>query len=1297
MAMKLMSGATTGKMKPMDLTGYYDTVNKNIERRNKEAYYRALAEEAERQKREAEKMQSARALAVETAKGVLGIGKEMGKEVVGQAAAVGQGLIDVIRPWKDPNQSINVFGREFRTPAGAGTAAGQRFAEGDIKGGAGELLSGAIDIVSTLYTPALGVRVFKGGRIVKGTLEAAQTAAVYGGGYGLSEGLKKGEDIKGTLKEGAKGSATGFAGGLVLGGGTAMLGKTFAKKEVYKTNPEKVIEVIGEKKTLDDFVATRPDLSIQQVKTLGKDLDGNKPQARFEWDNKNNRGVILMTPEANDLTLAHEVGHYIDRIYPDVLGRNIDEINTLTGGKQNINEDFALAVAQVLSNEDARSIAPGLTKDLNEIVKIELPTKEVAVGKVEEIKPKTIKAKSEKVDPLYKEARKYKSAEEFVKADFEKSNQTTLYQDIRNLAKRVKSVDKVDEAIINEFGTDPIITLYRGTNPNLRPSVFESDASGLGKFWSPNKSHSEIFVRQTGKMYEVKIKASELLKSRLKGETSLPSGEIQLHSSLQKGAIESKTKSQLIDIWNKANKKTIETKISDKAKESKSLISKLSGKKLQGTTPKNKVKTEGLNWNSINTSEKTAEIIDTIFKENNQFKDVRPSRSNQDIIEGARMVGIDVNNKQELDAILKNMPNANTAQKLKQSMVDSANDLMNYLRTIDTGTLTQEQANKVKDKFLRTQYIAKTFSGLRTESSHLLRSMGIEAMEGENMAEMAVKLKEIMGESTDVSSFMVKSQKLIQPTKLDTVQAIWYNAILSGWKTWSRNMLDTANSLIAETVSKGANPATIKDAPVMIAGLIKGFPKSISKAFRVLSGKEEFFNKMEYAQMAPYFKNKKLNFWATEVSGRLLAAQDALFHSTAKSALDGIKTFSDKMKEAGISELDAVALNDAMNKQLADRITYRNKPLGNVGGVVEGISAVTKRVKPLKFIIPFTKVVANVTDRKIDYLPILNLARTVGKKYIQQEADIILKSTNISPLKYDKIRPVVEKRLKDQQLGRMFLGTLFSVGAYALAKQGNISGGGPSNPNQVKQLKETGWRPYSVKIGDTWIPYNYFGPLSGILAGSGSIHDAIKYDRKEEKTMTLVANGLFGFSQSLLTNSFLSGVSDLFEVLSGRGLKPTDYLRNLIVNTLPIPAIWTQTAGALDGKTYDIQTFGEALSYKLGMTKNLTPRLNALGEEIRSDFIYGITPAKERRELQTKLESRGLKVNVPAKNTKIQDREMTREELFRYTKIRGDLFKQRADYILDVVDSLPNKEIKEKVFDSFVRNISDEAKYYLIQ
>lgn len=61
-----------------------------------------------------------------------------------------------------------------------------------------------------------------------------------------------------------------------------------------------------------------------------------------------------------------------------------------------------------------------------------------------------------------------------------------------------------------------------------------------------------------------------------------------------------------------------------------------------------------------------------------------------------------------------------------------------------------------------------------------------------------------------------------------------------------------------------------------------------------------------------------------------------------------------------------------------------------------------------------------------------------------------------------------------------FGGSLMAATA-ALAANGAITGHGPKDPKALEALKSTGWRPNSVKIGDTYYSYNRVEPFGTVL------------------------------------------------------------------------------------------------------------------------------------------------------------------------------------------------------------------------
>ena len=53
--------------------------------------------------------------------------------------------------------------------------------------------------------------------------------------------------------------------------------------------------------------------------------------------------------------------------------------------------------------------------------------------------------------------------------------------------------------------------------------------------------------------------------------------------------------------------------------------------------------------------------------------------------------------------------------------------------------------------------------------------------------------------------------------------------------------------------------------------------------------------------------------------------------------------------------------------------------------------------------------------------------------------------------------------------------------------RGEISGAGPTDPQQRAAMLANGWQPYSVKIGDTWYSYRRLDPFASILGPTADL------------------------------------------------------------------------------------------------------------------------------------------------------------------------------------------------------------------
>ena len=66
---------------------------------------------------------------------------------------------------------------------------------------------------------------------------------------------------------------------------------------------------------------------------------------------------------------------------------------------------------------------------------------------------------------------------------------------------------------------------------------------------------------------------------------------------------------------------------------------------------------------------------------------------------------------------------------------------------------------------------------------------------------------------------------------------------------------------------------------------------------------------------------------------------------------------------------------------------------------------------------------------------------------------------------------MADKAAGDMAMARLIMGNSTAAVMAMMTAEGSITGGGPADPGVRAALKETGWQPYSIKIGNTYVSY----------------------------------------------------------------------------------------------------------------------------------------------------------------------------------------------------------------------------------
>lgn len=1098
---------------------------------------------------------------------------------------------------------------------------------------------------------------------------------------------------------------------------------------------------------LQDYIKGSNKIDYKQVKTLGRDAKGNEIQARFEArGGVDGRPIIYTTDQTTASNLAHELGHYFDNeltasvdkklstLLPDFeknrpliedtlsslaverLGGKATyeristevnkiaselkrEIDTLSSNRRGAlipsrSERFADAVSEVLTKEGASAESPTLTALLKQSERLDTAR---LFGENVAKELKTIKTPAVPDNVVTVEGKTFELSGE-AKAKYQQAKQMSDAH-----VESIKSVTRADQqgALLKGEGMR-MAALKREltgqyTATELANAVKKEQSNYLGKKIeveiNGKKVEAEIASRSAFGNTKVKLENGDIISVKNSAITpdNRPVGEI-----VKKVTDRPESKPYEPGVIKQALETKKEPKVETKVVEKEKVVEK--APELDRTPTGKKPETEAIKADKITSDAETEAFINTKVLPKITGKE-RIGKSDADIIERSYSSTL---TEESFDNILKERFGnlSEDIVKAKRIMTDGASNLKETLAGRSIDDLSGEELKTVMSDYNRLVQTFEVFSGVRTELSNSFRSLGTTVAPGENdiLRSALETIQKAIGSEKDPFQIMKKVIAVQEKGPVAKYFEVWYPAILSGPKTSVRNIVGNTANLTMQTLSKLFTKQGRSEFLPTVNGIIAGQKEALNKAIAVMKGESMITSKIVEGEalQTKTFKGKLAFLNNVEYVGRFLNAQDAYFSSIAKDGeIAGIRAGA---IDYGLKDKVLIdTLNDAVGQGYAQMATFRNNFEKTFVGEIASKAAALKQsdnaaVKSFaNFFVPFVKTIANVTDRRIDFLPIFNLARTFGSRNLyEQRASRILadngfyakmlkngeaegmmgsKARDFANGEVARVKEIIIDRLRNQQMGRFYMGTTVMAAGIPLAVAGRITGSGPESKNERDTLMASGWRPNSIIMPDgTALPYqNLTGPISSVLSVLGNISDAVKYKTDKKTVSGAMTEGFFKYMNSELDQSFLSGMSNLYDGLTGYTPKE-QVIANFVANAIPIPALWTQSKDILFPERYNAKKFNEVIRNKLGITGEvfglpaLQPNLNAFGEQVKADLIYGLTPpilnSKKDDPVLNFMLDNGISIGRPQAATKIsgrrgEKRELTPEEYTTYAKNSG--------------------------------------------
>lgn len=387
-------------------------------------------------------------------------------------------------------------------------------------------------------------------------------------------------------------------------------------------------------------------------------------------------------------------------------------------------------------------------------------------------------------------------------------------------------------------------------------------------------------------------------------------------------------------------------------------------------------------------------------------------------------------------------------------------------------------------------------------------------------------------------------------------------------------------------------------------------------------------------------------------SERKAYIEKALGYDQEGNIRQQVEKESQMLRDAGIDvsknqmDLDVAyrmeKLRTEKTREIADkfgeRSVFTNDPGGLMGALYDGIETVADKisvpiggtvVKPVKFLLPFTRVATNVTSHIMEFTPVgivKGLANNPGGPpglFNHQLGELDAKMV----------------------LGRGLVGTSFMAGFFAFAhafkddEDPYIAFYGYPGKGQYKEWQAKNIEPFSMKIGNNIIPLQGTS-LAIIPAIIGGGMESLKSGADTTEVIKSMSMASFG---AVSTMSFIKPAGDLFEYLMGSkdavntdtgkpasgvtAKKDSNFLKNQIDSVASgfIPASgflnnlgrWTNESPVETYNNLAAKVFGEMpFTQSAGITDK-EPQLNIFGEPITKSLVQRMSAGLAPHTIKT--------------------------------------------------------------------------------
>lgn len=911
--------------------------------------------------------------------------------------------------------------------------------------------------------------------------------------------------------------------------------------------------------------------------------------------------------------------------------------------------------------------------------------------------------------PLAQEARKYKSAEEFVN----RSGGENVYHG-GSLSGEI-DVAKGERGFYGKgfYVTDtPEIASKYNKNVSelkLNPSrIVERNAPLSEDFITKFDSKFDAPDAYTyGEAYNhiAKLKGEDVATKffaengvdgwRVKSPTGLSDTSTSI-TVFNKDAL--KTKSQLTDIYNTANKnirQVAETKALDTARGAERNRGYITSAKASDQISQDVAREISETY----TQKSNKELVDKAVQRVDSNIDEAKKFANENSTDEAVATRITIDKKLSADY------EAATTAAEKEAIAEELTDSLIKHARLATEEGRAVQANALLGK-TTPEGMLRTTSGAidkynKTAKTKIPQITPKDVKEVLDEGNKIGKMPEGLAKEVAKKKLADKLKSLVPSSFWKKVVNVWKAGLLTGIKTSGVNISSNFFNGLAENIKN--IPATGVDLASSIftgtrtkalnlRGLGQGTKEGVKKGWDYLktgvseesakSGLE--FDKVHFDSVP----GKVLEKYAEGVY-RILGTEDmpffygALRRSLGEQALVAIK--NEKKVFANSAERSKFIQDYIDNPskealELADIdakvATFRNDTaLGKMATSIQHSGGALSQI-----VLPFAKTPSAVATAMFNYTP-AGALMAVYENFIKG--------------KFDQKKFAEAMGRSVTGFGALWLGS-------ELYKKGKMTLGYPTEEKEKAEWEATGKTPNSILIEGKWVPLVTFGPAGSVLGIGGYV------DRGKEETGSLaggVKQGLFGGAKQLTEQTFLVGVGELIDTIKDPQKNAKVYT-NRVAGSI-VPTIISDVAQALDEYQRKPVGAGDAIKARIpGVRTTVAKKLDVWGQPMernRTAIGTAISPFRLSNTIEGKLNTevermkelgediRPTKVDPRIKEVKLDDK-----EFYKFQRIYGLVLTKSLTALIESeqyqnLDPEDQAEMWKKVVSDVRKGASDVA------